>query len=266
MVTETESQWTFGQILPVILLIAPLASSLGAFVRDDVSSTPQASAQNPPARRIITPPRLSVAGTNHAASQARVLPNPIRLTILPTSGSIVPSPGTERRLSEPDITPTASSHYDEEEVCYSDMQWLSPCIASIWGTVILYTFSYIVLTLGPTRYRVGDGWSPVEVWFSLHGIFYTLLLLYPASCVSIVFIGLYIDHRNAAAARQHWRIWSKVTFWIFGTVIQLLPMQLIYAAMPLWASSIGWLVLAMLYGLASLYSCVRPARAPSVSL
>ncbi|KAI1809520.1 hypothetical protein GGS20DRAFT_590530 [Poronia punctata] len=264
-VSKAEAEWTFGQLLPVILLIAPILSSIWSFVGDknDVQHKTSLSGERQRAYQSEVTLSPSVVGTKKALDAGQPALETLRLDTLSASGSSLSSPPVNHQPTSIDMITSSPVSKSREAACYSGLDWLVPYLAIIWATIMVYTASSIILTQGGPDF--GPGFKPVNVWFSAQGIFFALLLVYPASCVSAMFVGLYVDY-NGSKGSTTWSFGGKLVFWIFGTVIQLFSLQLNFAARPFLAAAAAILLVLLLYGLALLRNSFRPARARSIGL
>ncbi|KAI1178607.1 hypothetical protein F4777DRAFT_594366 [Nemania sp. FL0916] len=267
MVSDAESTWAFGQILPVVLLVAPIITSIEAFAPENISGSLRPPRYNwPRARRDFSYDSPRNLAPEDAGS---VTLAPLRLSILaPASeGNIAAATADDQEL---DSGATADSRpISLDGPNYDEAQWLGPCISSICAAVFTYTAICFGLTFNFLKDRTYEPQFPlVETWFGGIGIFFSVLLAYPATTMSTVFVGVYIDFWNRQAGRQHWSLASWLVFWTMGTVaylVNLLPTILIFISVSASSSTekylnyskylIPWLLSFALYGTAALYSC-----------
>ncbi|KAJ3570968.1 hypothetical protein NPX13_g5544 [Xylaria arbuscula] len=212
-VSEAETQWTFGQIVPVILLVAPVVAMIQTFV--SISDEEQHSDQ----RVVVTDidlnvlPRALTAATTANSTNANYL--------APLSRQRVPlRTTTDERQNAQAGSERADRWLDEAN--YKEAQWLGPCIANIWATIVFYTALYMTYSYS---LQPRDGFKP-KATFLLIGLevsfFFVIPLSYPPACLSVVFLGVYLDDWNARVVpRRVWTPWSKALFWVLGTIVHI---------------------------------------------
>jgi hypothetical protein len=153
-----QDSWTFGQILPILLLAAPIWSLIGAFVFDDRSEGSQ----------YLGPARENSLGTAPSAQTSTH-----ELVTYFTAPSRVDSRGIGDNNTAADFT----------TIRYISCYWIGPCLIFPYLVIIGMTIlQFLSLAL--------ESDAVIEVWVTEYGIIYVFLLIYPFALQFTILLGL----------------------------------------------------------------------------
>jgi hypothetical protein len=192
-VVDGESQWTFGQILPLLLLCAPLLSIITTFIS---GFTERSEAARPGQGETLT----------------HILPNPVEaagaeiFTRTADPNVVTPKESTT-------ITTTVEKWSDAVDHLRTDYKesWLLPCLAAELGAV-----SYVVAR---GFVMLGDGTSFIEGWIQYELLYYVFLGVPLASTFSVA-VGLAMDLLPRPSGYERSIAWHLVLF-ITSSVLHL---------------------------------------------
>ncbi|KAK2604324.1 hypothetical protein N8I77_007266 [Diaporthe amygdali] len=220
-IATAENQWTFGQILPVLLLFGPIFSTTGIFVfRFTDKSVPiiyHSGRTDQMASEII--PLRNQDHLSGQATESRIISDSLQ--------DVEPSQHNSPSASVTPASPTTSSRggqfaYLED---YSDASWLPICVASPFLLIVLAT-----IFLFGTIYNFGvsfeSQWTLYEVWISYFNGLYFLLISYPCACATTIRFGLGMDVHNRQ--RKFWFFWLCAivyAVYFFATIEFLFPFE-----------------------------------------
>ncbi|KAI1360303.1 hypothetical protein F5Y08DRAFT_52948 [Xylaria arbuscula] len=277
-VRDAENAWTFGQVLPIVLLAAPIVTALETFSPIVASPRMRETQINWPEERRLALIRPPIVGHSLNSQPGSVSASTEMNTLLPIRQTTITDDGMSGPINPHGtngITPSTTS-----QAIYRDAEWSGPCFAIQWMAIFLFTLLCVF-----TAYNPGHGvefpplFTPLftlfDLWYSQIKIFNLALTSYPAANISVVFLGIYMEHWRSSTNRQSWTIAEKLLFsciasflgaihivlwWSFAIIDtlpfpspRLLPFRLLG----------NWLLLALLYGLLVLLRIVCP---PSYSI
>lgn len=160
---EDSDTWTFGQILPVLLLAAPIWSLIGAFVFDDRSE------------RL---PHPSQAHGNYLIAASTPAPQVPSLHELVTdfpAPSVVNAGGPRAAPIETAAIFTANR--------YIHCCWIGPCLAFPCFLIVSITYMQFYAVAGPSK-------PPIMLWITDLGMIYVIVLVYPLAFQCTILLGL----------------------------------------------------------------------------
>lgn len=196
-----EDLWTFGQILPVILLIGPLFTTIGIFVFHFTTNRPsdpvhyielnvidETGQRREP--ETIAPQRRSHDLEDNQTSTAEQVSTPGSST----TGAQQAATETHGVIPDQDTQSFLVPDLDN----YREALWLPVCVGSLFFNVLgatLIAFSTMFYYSAETAAYL---LSPVELWISKFGFIYLVLVSYPCACIISIRIGIgmerWLDH------------------------------------------------------------------------
>lgn len=162
------NDWTFGQMLPVLLLAAPIWSLLGAFVLSDRSEQTSYLGQEHDDPLMTVSAVLSPSTPGLATSQ-NLSAAPSRVNSRGT--------GTIPEIHRNDSTATLASG------AYAYCYWIGPCLSAQCGLILAMPFLQILL-------NAADALPLITFWITNEGMIYLLLLVYPLASQFSILLGL----------------------------------------------------------------------------
>lgn len=192
-IAAAENQWTFGQILPVFLLLGPLFSITGIFTSRVADK--------------------SLPTVSHSSDQVQMgpvntiipLPDQGRLSRQVTQSSATPNLFQDDELRQHNSThdritsalPISISRGGDLEYLedYSDAPWLPICVAIPFLSILLASIFLFGLSFNFFNSLVPQ-WSLYRIWISNYYLIYSLLIGYPCACAITIRFGLGMDLGN----------------------------------------------------------------------
>ncbi|KAF0320785.1 hypothetical protein GQ607_012019, partial [Colletotrichum asianum] len=223
-----ENRWTFGQILPVILLIGPAFTILGIFAfhltkREAPNSGPH-----------IELNAFDEVGQG-TASETIPTQSPSQDLESNESPIVIEQVGRRPIEAEPDdlATDIDSRKFDSHGLeNYGDALWLPTCVGFLFFNVLaatLIAFSMVFFSsAGPEEGRT----SLYELWISEFGFIYLLFISYPCACTTLIRLGLGMERWLIHARRQY--LFLRICF-VFYTL------DFFMVVLPLSGLELGWL-------------------------
>ncbi|KAK1999796.1 hypothetical protein LX36DRAFT_655132 [Colletotrichum falcatum] len=235
-VSLDEEQWTFGQILPVFLLLGPLFNMIGIFASKMTSTTSHDLGQDGREACEI--------GTNATGLQTRLYSRPAESIPL---DALEATAQEYLREPPPSSVARADSIGNPSQVDlmhlkdYRDAQWLPICVAVPFLSIIAAITLLFLLTFKGFSFSLADSYTPLySIWVD-YNLIYLLLIGYPCACATTIRFGLGINTNGG---------WRKFAFfWLCVATYGVYSML----AVPFWftsqtvASISGLIITASLY-------------------
>ena len=187
-----ENRWTFGQLLPVILLIGPVLSFAGTFALHDMQHTTKRRDMRRLATDDVSLESLA-QNDDSSAPQHSAYPG-----YLPRHENGLPA------------EPAAFHRYLES---YEGAPWLPVCVIvpgmSIFAGTCMAFFTAFDFTVD---FR--PEFTLYDVWVGPIGLIYLLTLGYPGACVVSILLGLMLERWLQAA-----RTWRKFCYFLYCVAV-----------------------------------------------
>ncbi|KAI1341222.1 hypothetical protein F5Y15DRAFT_27845 [Xylariaceae sp. FL0016] len=226
---ENESQWTFGQILPAILLFAPIVTAIGAFELSDSLQTLQ---QLPGSSNAIQISTDSLLETQDSAPDLYV-------SVCHGGEFLVPQSLLKCRIYQiddcrPSLDPRLSilARWMPREKLYI-APWVAvivacPCISAILLTILSFT------TLFKLDSRLEPDWPLYDLWIFLQQL-PLVLIGHPAACTLSIMFAILMGEWKILQTRTRWKSVAIAVFACFGYGIEmgLVPVTSVFKYSPL---------------------------------
>ncbi|EQB55227.1 hypothetical protein CGLO_04880 [Colletotrichum gloeosporioides Cg-14] len=195
---EAENQWTFGQILPVILLFGPVFTIFGTFVHH---ITKPDSADSQPQQHDV----YSDSGSNGAAMSGTTVA-PSRATSFGQESTKIASKDAEPTENAAD-SPAGS--YDADEAFhqaiphledYRCASWLPVCAAfPFLGLLAAVMMAFAASFVFNNYFQ--PGLTLYDLWISDLNFVCNLFISYPCACATTIRLGLWMEGEHPAKSR-----------------------------------------------------------------
>ena len=188
-VIEDENQWTFGQLLPVLLLISPIFNTFGLFL---------SKTQKIPSPSVVG--TMEMGSDNESSRALNKRPNDITRPLARSQIS---------RLATMDISPQSWTDHD-----YYAAKWMPPCVGPIFvaffylpgiaAGVLFSIFGHMRPQSTPWRFWVTELGG---IWFVILGI--------PQSTMFAIMLGMGLDWWFKKKEKPLGRQWLQFMFSAF---------------------------------------------------
>lgn len=197
---EQQDAWTFGQILQLLLLIAPIWSLVTTFAFRDRSE------------RLRHPTRIH-ENSAMVASAVETSSRHERVTYITTPGIVGSRSTIENRVDHAGTSATKS---------YISSYWIGPCLAFVCLVILAVTCMQLLFV------TVGFD-SLVNFWINHWGTIYIFIFVHPLALQSSILIGLayekgLLGDRSTPSRSKPCRalLWLTIfTVWVFFIAIWL---------------------------------------------
>ncbi|KAH0434143.1 hypothetical protein CcaCcLH18_05467 [Colletotrichum camelliae] len=191
---EAENQWTFGQILPVILLFGPVFTIFSTFIHH--TTKPDSADSQPRQHEVYSdggPTEAAMSGTTVAPSRA---------TSFGQDGTKAPSKNAEPKENAAD---SCAGSYDTDEAFheaiphladYRCAPWLPVCAAfPFLGLLAAVMMAFAASFVFNNYFQ--PGLTLYDLWISDLNFVCNLFISYPCACATTIRLGLWMegDHR-----------------------------------------------------------------------
>lgn len=243
LTTENEDlRWEFGQVLPVLLLAAPLVTMLGIFSSvagpEEGGSTPAVSTTHENFRDSDT---VTVAETPNTTSTGA---ESMEMTQVRSRGRHRDQEGERDEVSSfrPVDHPITRSHDNREQsntttvLAADDLyarKWMLPYLISGLFVLVGHIFGLfgyatnMFLKFDEKAPGIMGFWTPMDYLFTTRGVFILIILSYPSAGCGIVLLGITIDEWQGSQAGQEGRI-REILYWIFAVFAHAAYLWIIY--------------------------------------
>ncbi|KAF4821669.1 hypothetical protein CGCTS75_v010962 [Colletotrichum tropicale] len=204
---EAENQWTFGQILPVILLFGPVFTIFGTFVHH---ITKPDSADSQPRQHEV----YSDSGLNEAAVSGTTVA-PSLVTSFEQGSMKTPSKNAGPKEN---VADSHAGSYDADEAFhqaiphledYRCASWLPVCAAfPFLGLLAAVMMAFAASFVFNNYFQ--PGLTLYDLWISDLNFVCNLFISYPCACATTIRLGLWMEGEHPAKTTP--RGWRQILF------------------------------------------------------
>ncbi|KAK1533784.1 hypothetical protein CPAR01_10492 [Colletotrichum paranaense] len=278
---KPSTRWEFGQLLPVLLLAAPLVALLGTFTSAEMTAGANLSVGRPEVSNTVLE-NTSSGHRNRRHSQEDTL----ELTSMATRDrEMAAQRQNHHEPSRTDATNIEASTNQNRRIngrnillgnYYIETDWMPPCMTSSFMTI--WTHVFFLFWFATDAFLVPGIWTYtsegkyiletdgkvadvlVYLFQIKGGMFYLILATYPVACHSVILTGLAVDEWFETPHNTTHRTSRRLMYWIWALGINcsyVISIQYV-AGVPSkgWGDGLAAILVQISFGFYALYHVV----------
>ncbi|KAK0382403.1 hypothetical protein CLIM01_00216 [Colletotrichum limetticola] len=270
---KPSTRWEFGQLLPVLLLAAPLVALLGTFTSAEMTAGANLSVGRPEVSNTVL--ENTSSGHRHRRHSQE---DTLELTSMATRDrEMAAQRQNHHEPSRTDATNIEASTNQNRRIngrnillgnYYIETDWMPPCMTSSFMTIWTHVFFLFWFAtdafLVPGKYILETDGKVADVLVYLFqikgGMFYLILATYPVACHSVILTGLAVDEWFETPHNTTHRTSRRLMYWIWALGINcsyVISIQYV-AGVPSkgWGDGLAAILVQISFGFYALYHVV----------